>query len=385
MAKSKQVKNSINLELNALKNALRFVQKTVPVNPQLPILSSILFSLNKEKLTLAATDLYFGIRTNVICSSQEETSFAVVGNTFRDIVSTLSSDLIEIQEKNEHIEIKSNGSSTKIPTQSAQDYPDFPQVNGDSIIITKNTLKEINELVVFAAGSDQARPVLTTLLLEFCQNELRAVATDGFRLALLSFQDLKLGKKEKEASLMLSAKHFSEVCRIVDQSDVDEIEIVIDKKMKQSLFKIGYSEVFVRLVEGEYPPYQKIIPNNFNIQVEMDARELKLELQRAAIMVKDTTNIVKLSLNNNVAEIKAITSNKGEYKGKISIHRGEKTAIDIAFNVIYLLDLINNTKPETITLLVNEPLKPAMFKVDNKTNFSYTVMPFRVSEVEEIG
>ncbi len=368
----------IKLNLSDLKKALKNVQKAIPSNPQLPILSSVLFSVADNGLTLAATDLYLGIRTKVKLNTEETIAVTIPGIMFRDLVNSFNDEDVQISIKEDHLDLKSGTSQAKLPVQSSVEYPDFPEIKGQKISVSVEVLNEILQMVSYASSLDQVRPILTTIMFEFGQSGLEVVATDGFRLAVLKYPELKT---EFVQRLLIPAKSFDEVTRIINQGESAEVNFQIDQELKQIKVETDNNEIFIRLVEGEYPPYQKIIPESYTTKVEVDGESLKEELQRAMIFSREASNIVKFQIMSDRLLIKSVSPALGEYNGEIALIKDNNQHVDqeIAFDIRYLLDFLNSVAPQKIIFCMNESLKPAAFNVDQRDNFTYIVMPFRVN------
>lgn len=384
---------NIKIQRESLLKALRFVQKIVPSNPQLPILSSLLLKLDKRKLLLSSTDLYFGVQSRVFTTTKEELSIAIPGHIFKDMVNSLKSETLEIILENDRMKMKANGSVVSIPIQDPKDYPEFPEIVTKKMELTKEVMARIEKFVCFAAGIDQARPILTTLLIKLTKNGLTAVATDGFRLSVLELPEVKGEGPDEE--ILIPSRYFSEVFKIAEQSEVEKITIYSEEELKQLRFEVGESDIYVRLIEGEYPPYEKIIPENFSVSLTFDGEKFFQELKRAAILAKEASNIVTIKSadlspvdnqdkeNDSLISQIIIESNslsKGSYVGSLPLLTNISESIEIAFNVNYLLDFLSSCKPGVVEMKFNDSLKPAMFTVDEKDNFRYIVMPFRVNQ-----
>jgi DNA polymerase-3 subunit beta len=214
-------------------------------------------------------------------------------------------------------------------------------------------------------------------MFRFLKQELEVVTTDGFRLSMLSFPQVK--NQVESERLLIPIKAFLEVCRIAEQTEAEQVELQVSQELKQVKFQIKQTEVYVRLIDGDYPPYEKIIPDSYKISLALEADKIKQELQRAHILAKQTSNIVRLKIADGAIDIRASSPSFGEYQGQVLIDDKEVEA-EIAFNANYLLDFLSGTKPEKITFNMNESLKPAMFAVDDVEDFIYVVMPFRVNE-----
>lgn len=359
-----------------LKSSLGYLQKVIPTKHQISILSSILLKVKENKLTLSATDLYLGIKTDLVVEAHEEGELIVNGELFRSIINSLESGKLDLELKGNSLVISQGKTTSKLACQGSEEFPSFPEVNGDSLKINISNLEKIQNLVTFCAGTDQSRPILTALLFKFKTSGLEVVATDGFRLSNLFLAEL--GSTE-ERTILIPAKAVSELYRIAHQNNVNEIEILVADEMKQLLFKLSGVEMYVRLIEGDYPPYEKIIPPDFSLQVEFDSETFLTQLKRAAIFSRDVSNIVKISVEKDQLRIFSESPSFGEYSGEIEIKNESGQSGEIAFNVNYLIDFINAVKPETLFFGMNESLKPAIFKDKEQKDYFYIAMPFRVS------
>ena len=360
-----------------LKQSLNYLQKVIPNKPQLPILSSILLKAEANQLLISATDLYLGIKTDLIVEVETEGSLVVNGDIFKNLINSLNAGKIELELKDNSLLISQGKTKTKLACQSAEEYPQFPEVEGDEFVFNINDLEKIQNQVSFATSIDQTRPILTSILMNFSDSGLEVVATDGFRLAQLFFKNNKFSINKQ---LLVPAKALNELYRIAKQIEVEEVKILVSEELKQLLFKVSNVEMYVRLIEGDYPPYEKIIPPSFSLEIELDAEEFLTELKRAFIFAKDASNIVRLNFTNDILEVKAISPSFGEYKGEMAIENKSGENGEIAFNVHYLIDFINTVKPEKLWFGMNESLKPAMFKDLAVSDYIYIAMPFRVNQ-----
>lgn len=360
-----------------LKQSLNYLQKVIPNKPQLPILSSILLKAEGNQLLISATDLYLGIKTDLIVEVETEGTLVVNGDIFKNLINSLNAGKIELELKENSLLITQGKTKTKLACQSAEEYPQFPQVEGDEFTFKLEDLEKIQNQVSFATSNDQTRPILTSILMNFSETGLEVVATDGFRLAQLFFKNNQFSINKQ---LLVPAKALNELYRISKQMKAEEVKILVSEELKQLLFKVSNVEMYVRLIEGDYPPYEKIIPPSFALELELDAEELLTQLKRAFIFAKDASNIVRLKFSKDEVEIKAISPSFGEYVGEMSIENKSGDEGEIAFNVHYLIDFINTVKPEKLWFGMNESLKPAMFKDPAMAEYIYIAMPFRVNQ-----
>lgn len=358
-----------------LKIALSSLQKAIPSKPQLPILSSIYLQAKGKTVTLAATDLYLGIKSTVPAEIEEEGTLVVPGEIFKNLIFSFSAGDVKMEKKEASLIIKSGNSTSSLPFQPAEEYPQFPEVGGEKYALSTELLKNIEGYVAFAAAVDQTRPVLASLLFSFKPTGLDIVGTDGFRLATLHTDEVVEGL---EQDILIPVKALSEVFRMVAQTKEKQVEFTMAQELKQVLFIIEGVEIYIRLIEGEYPPYQKIIPPEFAHTINLDWPEFAAQVKRAFLFSRDTSNIIRLELTKGKMLIKANSPAHGEYQGELATaYKGEN--LEIAFNALYLLDFLNTQKEGELVFEMNESLKPAAFKVQNVEDYAYIVMPFRAA------
>lgn len=359
-----------------LKNSLNHLQKVVPSKPQLNILSSILIQVETGRIILSATDLYLGVKTEVLAETDGQGQFVVNGELFKNVINSLDKGKLDLEKKDNLLIIKQGKAVSKLNCQSSEEFPEFPAVTGDVLSIKTSDLEEIQEKVAFCASLDQSRPVLTAILLGFSKKQIEVVATDGFRLSRLVLVGSEM---ISEKVVLLSSKAFSELVRLVKQSDSDSINIIVSEELKQALVEFSGVKMYIRLIDGDYPPYERIIPPSFGLKVEFDSGDFLTEIKRAAIFSRNESNIVKISIEGNFMKVSAKSTAFGDYSGEININNPDQGQGEIAFNVNYLIDFISAIKTEVLEFQMNESLKPAMFRKPGDLSYFYIAMPFRVN------
>lgn len=360
-----------------LKTALRILTKAVPTKPQLPILATILCTVSNGEVVLSATDLYLGITVRVPASIIEEGVVAIPGRTVIDTVSALSAGKITLSSESNTLTIKADSTKSTIQCLASDDYPAFPDKAGSVLSLEVASLKKIDEMLSFAVSLDQARLVLTTLLFQPVDGGTEIVATDGFRLGKLRLEDSEV---HLEQSLLIPAQAISEVVKIAEQQDKKTVEITLSEEQKQLFFTIENTTLYVRLVEGQYPPYQKIFPTEFATELEVDGITLLEHLKQAQVMAREVSNIVSFTIVENTLTTTVAGAAQGSFTA--TLHGIKQTGADttISFNSRYLLDFLTKRKPEQLFIGLNDPLKPALFRDVTEPNYSYVVMPFRVNQ-----
>ena len=360
-----------------LSAALNQIHRIIPTKPQLPILSSILLEADKNNITLSATDLYVGIKTTVSGKVTKPSNVAIPGRIFYSIITSLNPGKLTLSLEKNTLTIISQNNKTTIQCLDTTEFPEFPEMNGKVHSLSVSSLEDIQHMVGFSTSLDPTRPVLTSLLFQFNQEGLLVVGTDGFRLSTLKLPTEKI---KTDAHFLVPAKAITEVVRITSSQDVDDVSLKISEKLKQAVMSIGSTQLYVRLIEGEYPPFEKIIPNEFSLEAELDGIEFENQLKRAQIFARESSNIIRLKFSKGELIITAMSSSYGKQEGRMMVEAIKGSEGEIAFNSRYLLDFVSALKPEKVRFFMSESLTPAMMRPVDQENYQYIVMPFRVNE-----
>lgn len=355
--------------------ALNYLQKAIPTRPSLPILSSVLIEVNEKNCTVAATDLYFGVRAVVPSKVEQPGSLTVPGKQLREITQSLPAGSITLEQKESTLSIKAAGSKSSLPCQTSEEYPPFPQVEGDQFVISKEVLDQVKALVLKSASLDPTRPILTGCLLNFTKDGLTVAGTDGFRLSVLEFPQ----ENTSEATMIIPAKVLEDVHRIADSLGVSSVKFTVSQELKQVFFSFEEVEVFARLIDGEYPPYQKIIPESFTTEIKLSASELQEQLKRALIFARES-NIIQLHYTTETFTVSAASPGSGEYEGSVTNATVSGEEGVIAFNAKYVLDYLQTCKDDSVSIQLKGNQKAAVFRSDSQPGYIYLVMPFRITQ-----
>lgn len=359
-----------------LNGVLAHLSKAIPNNPQLPILSSVLIETENGTCIFSATDLYFGIRCSLTVESEIDGNIVVPGKQFKEIISSLDPGVLEIFFSDNSLAISNTSTNISLSSSNTHEYPPFPQVEGEEYVFPTEYLEKIENNSVFSASTDQARPVLTAILFVFDEHGLTCVSTDGFRLSTVIIDN---SQKFEPKKFLIPAKALSEVFKIATKLKATEVRFKVSEELKQVFFSLAGVEVFVRLIEGEYPPYEKIIPSSFSTEVVFDTAELLDTLKRAMIFARESSNIVRFEITPETVVIHSSSPSFGHYRGELKLVSITGEPNEIAFNIKYLLDYLNATKAEKQWFGMSESLKPALFRPNNDQNQQYVVMPFKVN------
>ncbi len=359
--------------------SLQAVARSVGVRSTLPVLANILLRTDKGKLTLSATNLEIGIIKQVNAKITEEGEITVPAKTLLEVVTPLSGLEIEFEASSDQFKISTSNFNATINGIPAAEFPAIPFASEKSISISSLVLKKAIPEITFAAASDEGRPVLTGILTEIKKNNLEVVATDGFRLA---HKNAKTNSSDEISfRSLIPRRTFEEVVRIIteDLKDEDEaIEISTSENQNQMVFKIGQTQLSSRLIEGNFPSWEKIIPEKFENRTVIDKEELLKAVKLASVFARTEANIVKIeTLEGKIrlsSEAKEIGGQQTEIEAQI-----EGTSIVIAFNAKYLTDALSAAPTAQISIEFSGNLSPALIKPIGEEGLEYVIMPIRLS------
>jgi DNA polymerase III subunit beta len=365
-----------------LQQAILDTQKSISSRPSLPILSCLLLQTEgKGTVVFSATDLNIGVRSRINAQIETEGKVAVPAKVFADYIATLDPGEVSLSLDQHTLTIKGKGSKATIQCFPAEDYPVFPEKEGQQLQFPAEVFTTIVQKTAFAASVDEARPILTAILFSF-GDQLEVVGTDGFRLATI-----QLPKAAQESSaeeplqkLLMPAKALHEVIRIMGRKQATEAVFTVSQTLKQIFFSFDGIDILVRLMEGDYPPYQKIIPPAFATQVIFSGSEFGQKLKTAMIFARESSGTIRLEIGEKEMKIKSASSVLGTQESSMPIQLVQGSPVEIAFNSKYLSEFLQVLKPEEVWLGVNESLKPALFRPVDLPDYRYIVMPFRVTQ-----
>ncbi|MBN1263409.1 MAG: DNA polymerase III subunit beta [Candidatus Pacebacteria bacterium] len=364
-----------------LNKGLLVAARTVASRPQLPVLTHVLLAADKGRLRIASTNLETGINLWVGAKIEEEGSITIPARILSEFVSSLPSDKVVLQTKENLLNLISGRFRASFNGLSASEFPKIASTQGRPILtIESETLTKAVSQVAFAAAADETRPALTGVFFFPKGENLNLVATDGYRLSLKTLtSSLTPEAKEKlTKGIVVPARAFSEVARIAGDEE-GKVKFYFMPESSQLIFMINQIEVVTRLIEADFPEFEKIIPVEGKIKAEIETQDFIRVIKMAAIFARESANIIRFSLGKSGVEVSANTAQVGENKSlvEVKVEGGEDK---IAFNSRYLLDFLSAVRDESFTLTINGPLSPGVFKPLKDNSFLHVIMPVRVQE-----
>lgn len=370
-----------------LYKGLNIVSRVVGKNLTLPILNNIFISAQKNFLNLSSTDLELGIKYWTLIKTEKEGEITVPAKLLLNFVNLLPDRKINIESKNQELFIECEEYNTKIKGLPAQDFPIIPTIEENYVIELNipSFCEGLTQVVDFSTVN-QIRPELSGIYFNFQNNRLQLAATDSFRLAEKTL--ILENSIDKQISFILPQKSVKEIINIFSELTG---KIKLYYSPNQVLFECMMIEtphpqvhIISRLIEGEYPDYQGIIPKKYNLQLILEKDSFINQIKTASIF-SGKSNEIKIRINNkkNGIDILSQTPDLGENKSflpvKINPDAGEIKEIEISFNYRFLVEGLNNIKTKNILMELNGDDGPAVFKPEGDINYIYIVMPIKAS------
>lgn len=375
----------ITLLTKTLKKGLAAVEKIAGRVSTLPILNNVLIEEEQNFIKLSTTDLELGIQWWGLCKAEKDGKITVPAKFFSQLVGSLNDEKINIEEKNKSLHIESNNFKTQIKGFSADDFPIIPSFLKDLYIeINSKKLRDGLADVIDFASLSQVRPEISGIYFSFKEDNLKLVTTDSFRLAekTLVFSEKKEEYKnlfKKEVSFILPQKTAKELVSILADT-AKNVKIYLSESQvmfETTLQETDHPEVNLisRLIEGEYPTYQEIIPKDSQTKIFLDKEEFSKQIKIASLFGGKINEIkVKTKIDSKEMEILSQDPDIGESVSSLPA-KIEGAKVDVAFNWKFVLDGLNKIKSSEVFFGLQDNKGPAILKPVGDQSFLYVVMP----------
>ena len=362
-----------------IEQGIALAAKAISSKTPFPIISHFLLEAKNNRLKISATDLEIGIEISVKADIEEDGSFTVPARTFQDIISLTDGDSIFLykNEDSSNLEITSTSSSCNIMTLNSDEFPLMPHSDDEPILsMLQKDLKDAVKGIIFSiAAQEETRAVLTGVLIIVKNNSARFVATDGKRLAI---SDVPVSSNfEEEVSYIIPGKTLSEISKSITNP---EEYVYVGIKNSQIFFNMGDVLVISRLLEGNYPKFEQVIPSSSENKITINRNEFMSSLKYILVMAqeKNFPKLIKVKFTNGKLILKSNTPDLGSASREIDCNfEGED--IEIAFNGQYFLDVLSVLKSENILFEFTNDTSPGVIRPleENVSNENYmcVIMP----------
>jgi len=364
-----------------LEKAVSISSRFASSKAQLPILGNILLSTHKTKIHVSSTNLEISASVQVGAKIEEEGEISVPAKVISELVENLPRETISLVGDKEQLKISSVGFSSTILGMNSSDFPKIPNaINKEkSISFTQDDLVKALSQVLFSTSLDETRPVLTGVLFLFSKSKLSLVATDGFRLSrkILNI-DTPLGGENK---VIIPKSVLGELSRL--NSEGEPILFALQEKDKQVVFGMGGVVLGSRLLEGEYPDFEKIIPKSSVVKILLDKEELLRAVKLASIFARESASIVKIKILKDSIKISAESSSAGSQETSVDA-KIEKSSpepaegFEIAFNYRFLEDFLHSVAGEEVKMEFSGVSSAGVFTDSNDSSYLHLIMPVKI-------
>jgi DNA polymerase-3 subunit beta len=364
-----------------LARGLGIVSRAVSSRATLPVLANVLLKTDNSGLKLTATNLEIGINCWVPGKVEAEGEITVPAKLLTDLVASLPNQRIDLQlsAKDRTLKVTCGGSRSSIKGIDADEFPvvaaigDAPATSVDS-----RALREALGEVVFAAATDESRPILTGVLTRLASDRMTLAAADNYRIAV---RGLTLAQPVgAEISIVVPGRSYAELMRILPDAE-QPIEITITPNKSQVLFHVEGIDLVSRLIEGQFPNYEPVIPSGHSSRAVLDREAFLAGARRASIFARDSANIVKVEVGGDGTSEVSITAHAADVGDNADALEasveGQQTTI--AFNARYLTDVLAALAADEVALELSGPLAPGVIRGIGHDDYVHVIMPVRTA------
>lgn len=366
-----------------LNRGLGVAGRAVAVRTTLPITNNVLLATDQSRLKLVATNLEMAISYWLGAKVEEEGAITVPARLLTEFVNSLPNDRIDISlsPRTKTLELKCARFEARISGVDAKDFPPIPTVDeGITTRVEVAALRQAISQVAFAAASEESRPVLTGVDVQFDGDLATLAAADGFRLAVYKLPLTTPVSQKTE--VIIPARTLAELNRLMADGE-EAVDITINPNKSQTLFRLKDTELVSQLVQGTFPQYAQLIPQSYNTRVEVDVAEFLRAAKTASIFARDGSGIVRLEITSGSEltpgrmKVSARSEEIGDDVGEIdAVIEGEEAKI--AFNGKYLIDVLSALREPRVALETTNPSSPGVIRPVGVDNYIHVVMPMFV-------
>ena len=369
----------LSLMQENLARGLQVVGRAVSSRATLPVLSNVLLRTEDAGLKLTTTNLEIGITCWVPGKIDTDGSLTVPARLFSDIVNSLPpGERVDLESDGaDSLRIRSGRFRAHIKGIDAEEFPAIPAAGErPTTRVSQKVLRAALGEVAFAAASDESRPILTGVLTRFSGDRMTLAAADNYRIAV---KTVSVMDPVEDRSLVVPARSYTELARILTDSD-DPVDLVLAPSRNQVLFHVDGIDLVTRLVDGQFPNYQQVLPAAHTTRAVVDREDLLKATRLSALIASSSANVVKLTVQSEGTGTVAVSANAeiGDNEGEIEAAvEGEGTSI--AFNARFLTEVLQNVDADQLALEFNGPLSPGVFRPVGDPDYVHVIMPVRTA------
>ena len=366
-----------NIKKSVLQEALQIAISAIPNKSTLQILNDYSLRLEGNTLEICATDLNLGVRIKLEVEGERDGEALINARKFSDLVKALvpSCENVSIDVQDHLTRIKwSEKGQASITSFDASDFPPFPEVEGSTLTLAASELAFLVEKTAFAVSTDNTRQNLNGVFMEAKDGKISMVATDGHRMGRASIE-------QEGANLESGVIVLPKVLQLVLRLAKNEDSVEICTTETHVLFRIGATQIISKLIEGPYPNYRAVIPQNFERTVQANATELLDKVHCILPMANPRTHQIRFQMDGNNMELSATDPDVGgETREALAVTHNGEGSFSIGFDGRYFYEILGMCKSEEVVLKMNTPIGACIIEpVGDDMGFSFLLMPLRLS------
>ncbi len=366
----------ISLERDALLGQLQIVSRVASTRSAIQALSGVQLTASGDACELRATDMDVGLRVPLKASIAREGVVVLPARLLLDVVRALPAPdvSLEVRSAEQDVELVSGSATFHIRTLRTEDFPPFPEPDGDAgVSLPAEAFVSTALKVAGSASRDETRPVLTGILVSASERELRMVATDSYRL---SVKETTLEKPLASAfEVNVPARALQELGRVVSHAGSEELTVTV--RQNQVLFVIGRVILSSRLIDGQFPNYRQLLPESFEHELRVGGPELTDVVRRISLLAQKNAPL-RLAFSSGELSVSAQTPDVGEAQESLPVaFQGEP--LEIGFNPDFLRAGLEAIEEGDVLLKLISPLRPGLIESADDSGFKYLIMPIRLN------
>lgn len=364
-----------------LAKGLGIVGRAVSTRSTLPVLANVLMATDDGRLKLSATNLEVAITCWIGAKVETEGAITVPARTINDLVAALPPEQVamSLTERTQTLRLACGRTVANVKGIDAQEFPIAPQSGGDNRVrLDTGTFRSMINQVAFAAAADDTRPTLTGVSTRFEGQQISMVATDGFRLSMRS-ADLP-EPVSRPAAVIVPARALSELSRILGD-DNEAVYVTLPEGRNQIIFEMANVVLVSQLIEGAFPDFQAIVPRRFNTQATLTTADFRKACKTVDIFARESNHSARIMiepgsspLSTGYATVAATSVETGDNEVQLDA-AVEGGAVEVAFNVKFLSDVLNVIDTPQVILASNSPVEPGVLRPVGKDDFTHVIMP----------
>ena len=356
---------------------LQLLQGIVERKNTIPILANVLLETNGDAVKLLATDLEVGLRSQCAATVDQGGALTLPAKKLYEIVRALPETDVRIKSDNAGVKVAADRFDSRMQTLPKEDFPTLPDASGEgAATLDRTALREMVSKTQFAITGEDTRYFLNGALFVLKGKRLTLVATDGHRLALVTVDREEGTDEDEEVRAILPKKTLLELGRLL--ADGDE-PVRYERGENHLFFDIGGRMLISRMIDGQFPAYERVIPKSNDKMIEFERDRLGAALKRVALLSNERSRAVKFEISNGKVEIASSSPEIGEAKEQLPVDY-DGDSVDICFNAQYVLDFLSVVETEAITLEFKDEMSQAVMRPLGAEGYDYTyvIMPMRI-------